>query len=228
LLPPIPETDAVRQDPQSTRVRVLWDPQYLYVSFDCRSNNVFFSGTKSHDDMLFKEDAVEVFIDGFGDGRQYIEVQVNPAGVNFDAMHVVIAPPETTHGERFSQAFCDSGNWLSFPEWTMKGLRTAARRTHTGWTAELAIPADTIMKRKGSAVFFPTGLRANFVRCDHPASGPNGKRELTPQNWSPVLFGCPHISPTRMGRLQLISNTTGTIVPSKSLTQQRQTHDANH
>jgi hypothetical protein len=200
LVPSIEPTSVI--PPSPTTVRVLWDAEFLYVGFECVSGGLFFTGKNKHDDKLHLEEVCEVFLDGFGDGRQYIEVQVNPAGVNLDAMHVLTRPPEYTKQMRFTEEFANKDRWL-FKEWEMEGLRTAAKPTPSGWTAELAIPAAAVMKRKGSPVFFPTPVRANFIRYEHPVSKETGKREFVAQSWSTILLGCPHLSPGRMGFLNL-------------------------
>jgi len=73
----------------------------------------------------------------------------------------------------------------------------------TGWTVELAIPAAAIMKRRGLNIFVPGEIRANFARYDYQAAPGTGERDLFPMYWSPVQFGCPHISAGLMGRLAL-------------------------
>lgn len=185
-----------------TTVRVLWDEHYLYIGFECVDNDVYYTGARKHDDLLFTEDVCEVFLDGVGDGRQFVEVQVNPEGVNLDLMYVFTKAAEYTPEWRLTPELCRTDRW-KFLEWEMTGLRTAARKTATGWTAELAIPAEAVIKRKGSAVFFPTEIRANLIRYDWTAPRAGSPREIVQQNWSPVLLGNPHNSPARMGRLNL-------------------------
>jgi len=203
LKPSLEPTSAI--PPSPTTVRVLWDSGFLYVGFECVSRDIFFTGRNKHDDKLYLEEVCEVFLDGMGDARQYIEVQVNPAGVNVDAMHVLTRRPDYTRQMRFTAKFGATDRWL-FKEWEMEGLRTAARLTAAGWSAEFAIPAEAIMKRRGAKAFSPVRLRANFVRYEHPLSKAAGKRAFVPQSWSTVLLGCPHISPARMGFLNLVEN----------------------
>jgi hypothetical protein len=191
-----------------TTVRVLWDEQYLYVGFECMDSDIFCTGTRKHDELLFQEDVCEVFIDGVGDGRQYVEVQVNPAGVNLDLMYVFTRDADYTPEMRLTPELCRTDRW-KFLEWEMTGLRTAARTNASGWTAELAIPAESIMKRKDSPVFLPAEIRANFIRYDWPVSLATRQRDLLQQNWSPVLIGNPHNSPARMGRLMLMPPAKG-------------------
>lgn len=189
--------------PGATAVRVLWDEQYLYVGFVCTDAEVFAREGHRHDDLLYKEDVCEVFLDGFGDGRQFVEIQVNPYGVNMDMMYLFTREAAYTPELRLLPEICARDRW-GFLEWNLEGLRTAARKTATGWTAEFAIPAPVIMKRKGCNTFCPTELRAHFMRYDWIARPGSAERDLHQQNWSAVLLGNPHNSPGRMGRLNLV------------------------
>jgi hypothetical protein len=208
LLPARGEDTAARIARIPTTVRVLWDPGSLYVSFECVDDEVWSTGSARPRDQIYLEDVCEVFLDGVGDGRQYLEVQSSPAGRNFDVLYLFTRSPAYTPQMRMTEEFCRTDRW-KFPGWEVKGVRTAGRKLIRGdkvigWAVEMAIPAGPVMKRRGSEVFFPTEIRGNFVRYDWPLSPATGKRELLQMNWSPVLLGCPHISPSRMGRLNLV------------------------
>jgi hypothetical protein len=206
-----PATDAgadVRLAKLPTTVRLLWDPEFLYVAFECADDEVHGTGEARARDQIYMEDVCEVFLDAAGDGRQVFEVQSSPRGRNFTVLYLYTREPEYSAGMRLSQEFCRTDRW-KFPGWEAAGLKTAGRVTSrdgrpAGWTVEMAIPAGPVAKRLGRETLFPTEIRANFVRYDWPPSGPDGKRELLQQTWSPVLKGCPHISPSRMGRLRLV------------------------
>lgn len=188
---------------KKTRVRLLWTPAFLYVAFECEDADVYCTGTLGNDAELYKEDVCEVFLDGVGDGRQFIELQVSPAGAHFDNLFVYSCEVESGEDGRILPHLIATQRW-SFPEWSMKGLETAAGRTEDGWCAELAIPAPDIVKRKGEKQFSAGGtIRANFVRYDHEPAA-DGGRSLIQQSWVPVLLGNPHNSPARMGALRLL------------------------
>lgn len=196
-----------RIDKIPTTVRVAWDTNNLYVAFECVDSDVYTTGKLKHDDDLYQEDVCEVFIDGKGDGRQYVEIQVSPLGATLDMMYLLTATPEYTAGKRFTPQFAQTDRWC-FREWEMQGLQAASKLVMrdgrvVGWTTEIAIPAESIMKRRGKKAYEPCELRANFMRYDWPLNPKTGKRALLHMNWSPVLGGCPHISPAAMGRLEL-------------------------
>lgn len=190
------------RDLQPTVVRVLWDTNALYVAFDCVDAEVFSTGTMKHDDLVYQEDVVEVFLDGLGDGRQFVEIQVAPDGTTFDMMYLMTAEMRLAPDGRIAPDVAQRDRW-GFLEWDLPGLRAAAKRTERGWSAELAIPPGPVMRRRGSRVFLPGEIRAHFIRYDHvPVPGKTARR-LVQQNWSPVLHGNPHNTPSRMGVLSL-------------------------
>ncbi len=67
-----------------TYARLLWDDQALYLAFEAPNQDVHTPYTK-RDDPIYESEAVEIFIDADGDGDEYIELQVAPNGVQFDA-----------------------------------------------------------------------------------------------------------------------------------------------
>lgn len=155
-----------------TTARMCWDDECLYVAFECRDNDIQATFTK-HDDPVFLEDAVEVFLDPDSDLETYFEIDVSPANVVFDALF-------------------DPNSGLALgddrpKEWTCKGLRTAvtvdgAINDHTvvdvGWTAEIAIPFASLGR---SVPQSGESWRANLYRVDRSNSS------MEYQAWSPTL-----------------------------------------
>jgi hypothetical protein len=114
-----------------TRARVLWDDAHLYVGFECEDEQVWAKAGREHDDPIYEDEVVEVFIDADGDGRSYDEVQVSPANVQFDASFV-----------HHRSDLATAKRWSS-------GTKSAVAIDGTlendvdrdrSWTAELAIP----------------------------------------------------------------------------------------
>ncbi len=62
---------------QATAVKLLRDEEYLYVAFDCEDSDAWSTYTE-HDDPLYNEEVVEIFIDPSGLLRVYFELQVSP------------------------------------------------------------------------------------------------------------------------------------------------------
>jgi hypothetical protein len=67
-----------------TEARLLWDDEFLYVSFVSQDEDVWSDFTK-HDDKIYTQEAVEIFIDADGDGKTYNELEIAPTNATFDA-----------------------------------------------------------------------------------------------------------------------------------------------
>jgi hypothetical protein len=131
-----------------------------------------------HDEPLYTEEVVEVFLDPVGDLAGYFEIEVNPLNAVLDL--VIRRIPSGLRQE---------------PGWHCEGLRTHVTRTETGWTAELSIPHASL----GPDLPTPgTRWRGNFTRIDRP---PGVERELTA--WSPTGRPLFHV-PERFGVLEFV------------------------
>lgn len=72
-------------DPRlGTRVAFAWDEAHLYVAADLPDADLW-SDYRAQDDPLYKQEAFELFVAAGNDGRRYLEFQVSPRGVTFDA-----------------------------------------------------------------------------------------------------------------------------------------------
>lgn len=207
LLPARGGTYQDKLDKRPTTVRLLWDKDNLYVSFTCKDEDVFATGTVAHDGNIYTEDACEVFIDAKGDGRQWIEIQVNPLNQTLDLMSFFSGDTKDVNAN--GRLVTSGTDFWSFRSWEAEGMRNASGRlvdgdgNIIGWTVEMAIPAKLLTKRWGGGDLRPLAMRANFVRYDHPRKE-DGEREVLFMSWGVVEHGCPHISPTAMGRLILL------------------------
>jgi Carbohydrate family 9 binding domain-like len=148
-----------------TEAKILWDDLNLYVAFTCQDEDVWSSYTR-HDDTLYNQEVVEVFIDADGDGKTYNELEVSPGNVTFDAYF-----PARRQGMDLS--------WES-------GMKSAVRVDGTyndpsdvdrGWTAEIAIP---IVKHDA-----PDMLSPNLASMPHipPRPGDRWRINLYRLDW---------------------------------------------
>jgi hypothetical protein len=160
---------------QGTQVRCGWDDAELRVLFTCVDRDVWATMTK-HDDPLWDEEVVEIFIDPTGDGLSYFELEVNPLNATVDLVL------------RKSRS-----GWKKDFAWDCEGFRTAVERTDTGWNAILAIPFGSLAS---GAPGPGSEWRANFFRIDRPPGLP---WELSA--WSPTLCDTFHV-PERFGHLR--------------------------
>ncbi|MCE5271047.1 carbohydrate-binding family 9-like protein [bacterium] len=85
-----------------TRARMLYDDQWLYVGFLSRDPHIWGTLT-GHDDPIYNEEVVEIFLDPIGRGTIYYELEVNPLNTSFDAVILNDAPVSGSEGrgERF-------------------------------------------------------------------------------------------------------------------------------
>jgi hypothetical protein len=74
-----------------TTFAALWNEDGLAIRFDVRDVAPWHTMT-SHDDPIWEEEVVEVFLDPTGTGRNYLEVEVSPANVVTD-LHIREAEP---------------------------------------------------------------------------------------------------------------------------------------
>jgi hypothetical protein len=169
---------------QATAVRLCWDDEALHVRFDCEDRDAW--GTfKKRDDPLWQEEVVEVFLaPGEEDPVRYMEIEVSPLGVLFDAR---IHNPTGLRADMTADL-----------SWDCPGLRWQVGRglERQDWWAELSIPWD-IFPRMVS----PRLWRANFYRVERPR---DGAPEFT--CWSPTLTSPADFhKPARFGLLELDS-----------------------
>ena len=114
-----------------TWAKMLWDSDYFYFAFVCQDADMW-AISAAEDDPLWEEEVVEVFIDPDGDGKRYLELEVNPHNAVVDLLIYSVSP-----------------EWHSSKDWDIAGLKTAVQAHGTvndslsldwGWTAEIAIP----------------------------------------------------------------------------------------
>ncbi len=119
----------------------------------------------TRDGELWRDDAVEVFLDTEGLGRRYVEIQVNPDGVVSDAL------------VEWSLAI----DFASAVRWDARGLEAKTTRDSEVWTAAIMIPWAAL----GMPGPPPPGsaLRANFCRVDRDRREPPA---YSYQAWSPT------------------------------------------
>jgi len=198
--------DAAGLKPQRTSINLAWDEKYLYLRYMCYDDHID-SKFRHHDDPIYAADAVELFIDPKGDQREWIEIEVSPNNVVFDQLAVLTADPVSGPDHVLLPDVLNRDWWMNL-SWTLDGLRTATSRIKengnvVGWVADLAVPADPLLRRLGKKSFEPMTLRANLLRYDYIKTAGTEKKQLVALNWAPVKYGCPHISPEAMGSIVL-------------------------
>lgn len=114
---------------QPTDARMLWDDEYLYVSFVCRDSDVRASRTE-RDSQVYLDDCVEVFAapDPL-QPRQYFNLEINALGTRLDNYR--------PRGEKPQSAWNPDGIKIAVE---VNGKLNDAAEADQGWTVEVAIP----------------------------------------------------------------------------------------
>ena len=172
------ETMKGGKSPVMTEAKVLWDDKNLYIGFYVTDEDVWSTLTK-RDEKLWTQEAVEIFIDANGDGKDYVELQTNPNGAIFD-----------TYMPSYRKR-TDAWNSKMVVAVKVDGTLNKKGDKDKGWTAELAIPwADTVGTAKVKIQLPPKvgdKFRLNLYRLDVP----RGKPQIF-SGWSPPLKGDLH------------------------------------
>jgi hypothetical protein len=133
LMPASPawiDATAVEWGPERyrTRFQARWDDSALHIRFDAIDDSPWHTMTR-RDEHLWEEEVVELFLDADGSGRNYAELEINPANVVCD-LRVETPWPSLR----------------SLTEWDWAGLETAvaplkdAHESVEGWTAVARLP----------------------------------------------------------------------------------------
>ena len=135
-----------------THVAAWYDEDYLSILFSGADDHIRATYLR-HDDPLYEEDVVEVFV-APNDAARYYELEINPRGTMFDAQ------VESPDGVRATM-HVDRG-------WTCEGLFAAVRTTAEGGRLQaidilVRIPFFALER---STPGFGETWRANFFRID--------------------------------------------------------------
>jgi hypothetical protein len=157
-------------DPKAaTKVRALWDASALYLSFVVADDAVW-SPYKDRDEELWNGDVVEVYLDPNADGKDYVELQISPNNVVFDAKFDTRRQPA----------------WQTAKSFTLEGLKSATGSqaatddAPATWTVELSIPWASI---PGWTKIPPSPgdeMRVNLFRIDAADEKVKGAQALSP------------------------------------------------
>jgi Carbohydrate family 9 binding domain-like len=129
---PFVDIEGTRRPPLATRVKMLWDDEFLYFGADLAEPHLRATLT-ARDAVIFQDNDFEVFIDPDGDTHHYFEIEINALNTVWDLLLV--------------QPYRDGGPAIH--GWDIAGLGTAVNLRGTlnrpddvddGWSIEMAIP----------------------------------------------------------------------------------------
>ena len=187
-----------------TSAKITWDDQHLYLFVSADDDDVRSEYTKT-DDTIWKADVIEAFIDADGNGKGYVELQVSPQNVHFDAWFPTVRPQSDL---AYSAGMTSAVN--------VRGTLNQPGDDDQGWDAEIAIPLAAVKGNDGAmAVRIPPQpgdvWKFNVVRADY---GKDGKPAAA--SWNRIRFSDWH-SLDRMLTLTF-ADATGSVTPPPATT----------
>lgn len=183
----------------AAKVRVLFDDERIYLGYEV-SDTLLKSTFTNADDHLWEQDAIEVMLDPDGDGKNYFEVQVSPAGLVFDTRYDTVRQP---------RPFGDI-NWSSraSAKVTVSGTLNDSAADQ-GYVVEMSMPwkAFAVGPTPATPPAEGTAWRVNFYVMDAQRDGqravawsaPRVPDFHTPARFGSVVFGLPPVVPAVMG-----------------------------
>jgi hypothetical protein len=197
-----------------TRMKMLWDDEYLYIGARLDEPHVWATLTK-HDSVIFHDNDFEVFLDPDGDGHLYAELELNALNTTWDLL--------------LTKPYKDGGKAID--AWEIPGLRTAVhvdgtlndpRDTDRGWSVEIAWPWKSLKEVSYAPVPPRDGdqWRINFSRVEWQHEVVEGKYRKVkgkPEDnwvWSPQGVIDMH-RPERWGLVQFSTAKPGSATLGK-------------
>jgi hypothetical protein len=164
--------------PYETRFRALWSNAGLFLRFDATDPSPWHTMTR-RDEHLWDEEVVEIFLDPDRSGRDYYELEINPANVVCDLR--MIAPWPDKKGDI---------------DWNLAGLETRvlARKNAAGetlgWTATAFLPWTGLraLPSAGRVALPPKNgdrWRFNVFRIERPGGKASPEQDAVFAAWSP-------------------------------------------
>ena len=127
-----------------TRVKMLWDKQNLYVLAELEESQIWAYYT-DHDQVVYHENDIEVFIDPDGNAHDYFEFEVNARNTVFD---LFLPKPYRNGG---SPLVSWNGNGFKSAV-SVDGTVNDPTDVDRKWTVEMIIPFETVKTGENSQV----------------------------------------------------------------------------
>jgi hypothetical protein len=145
---------------QKTRVKMLWDKEYLYIAAEIDEEHIWAYQDKK-DQIVYLENDFEVFIDPDGDTDNYYELEINALNNTFD---LFLPRPYRKGGK--AQLKWDIKNLKSAV--SIDGTINNATDKDKRWTLEIAIPFESLSTENVKPLIPQHGSdwRINFSRVN--------------------------------------------------------------
>ena len=205
-----------------TRMKMLWDDDYLYVGARLQEPDVWGAITR-RDAVIFQDDDFEMFIDPDGDAKDYAELEINALNTVWDLF--------------LEKPYRDGGH--ADDAWNIEGLRTGVTVQGTlnhpgdadsGWTVTIAIPWRSLARASHTSQAPRPGQRwrVNYSRVEWLTDVVGGAYRKVPglreDNWvwspqgmvdmhQPERWGFVEFSATRADRRPPAPQALPPVVP---------------
>lgn len=146
-----------------TRVKMLWDNNYLYLAAELEDPHVWANLTE-RESVIFNDNDFEIFIDPDGDTHNYVEYEMNAFNTQWDLL--LLKP--------YRDALKQN---VAIDNWNFNGIKSAVhvdgtinnpKDTDQGWTLEIAIPLVALTELSSSGKLPVQGeqYRIDFSRVE--------------------------------------------------------------
>lgn len=179
----------------NTRARALWDAEFLYLGLTTTDTDIWAEATERDSELWEEAEAFEIMLDAEGDGRNYLEIQINALGTIFDAQFPQV---EGRHPRAELEKVANIEGMVVAVH--VNGAATPNDEGDAGWSVEVQIPWSSIPDF-GSRARRGNSIRANFFRFDRDS---NEAHQTVA--WVPVHSGTFH-QPALFGEIQLVPTT---------------------
>ncbi len=188
------EGDARPRPRFRTRVKMLWDENYLYIAAELEEPDVK-ATLLQHDSVIFHDNDFEVFVKPLPRTPSYFEFEMNALNTGWD---LFLAKPYKMGGHADNS-------------WDATGMKTAVHIEGTlnqssdrdrGWTLEIAYPWRSFLSRQPAPQPHAGSVwRINFSRVEWKAGQPKEDNWV----WSPQGIVDMHV-PEKWGYLRFRGN----------------------
>ncbi|MDR8393565.1 carbohydrate-binding family 9-like protein [Aliifodinibius sp. S!AR15-10] len=155
-----------------TRVKLLWDEDYLYVAAELEEDDIWGTMTERNA-PLYLDNAFEIFVDPNGDTHDYVEFEINALGTIWDLF--------LTKPYRNGAQILSNWNLLDYKSAvSLDGEINNPEDTDQGWTTEYAIPMDALLEVAPGSQSIASGdqWKMNFARAQRRLEVADGKYQL--------------------------------------------------
>lgn len=139
-----------------TKVKMLWDDEYLYIAAELKENHIW-ANLHQKDTIIYYDNDFEVFIDPDGDAHNYYEIETNAINTIFD---LFLQRPYRDRGAVFFHWDCENMKIKS----QIYGTLNNPSDEDEMWTVEMAIPQKALRFEFDTPMKAGNYWRINFSR----------------------------------------------------------------